>query len=248
MLKDNRRKFLKKVSGATGAVMVAPFLSAASCKSIPSKLKKYDHFTADELATNEEFWYQVKQAYTVSTNMVNLNNGGVSPSPKVVQDAVERYNQLSNEAPSYYMWRILDKNKEGLRVKLANLAGASSEEIAINRNASEALETVIFGLRLNRGDEVVLTKQDYPHVINAWKQRAHRDGIVLKMLSFDFPIEDKSAIISKFKNAFTSKTSWWMEHILLHMLTSKFLNWVVIILEQVCISGYVHLLEVGCYM
>jgi len=205
-LNDNRRKFLQKISGAAGALTFAPFLNTACSKKIQSNISEYKDWPADDLASHEEFWYQVKQACTVSTYMVNLNNGGVSPSPKVVQEAVERYNRLSNEAPSYYMWRVLERNREGLRKKLAELAGVSTDEIAINRNASEALETVIFGLRLNRGDEVVLTKQDYPNVINAWKQRALRDGIVLKFISFDFPIENKKEIAQKFTDAFTSKT------------------------------------------
>lgn len=206
MLNDNRRNFIKKVGGLTGALTFSPFLNPAKCNDFLEISQKYAHLSADELATNEDFWYQVKQAFTVSTNIVNLNNGGVSPSPKVVQDAVERYNKLSNEAPSYYMWRTLNRGKEGLRKKLANLAGVEPGTIAINRNASEALETVIFGLRLNRGDEVVLTKQDYPNVINAWKQRALREGIVLKFISFNFPIENKKEIVDQFKFAFSSKT------------------------------------------
>jgi len=206
MSNDNRRDFIKKVGSLTGALTFSPFLNPAKCNDFLEKNHNFSHLSADELASNEDFWYQVKQAFTVSSNIVNLNNGGVSPSPKVVQDAVERYNQLSNEAPSYYMWRTLNRGKEGLRKKLAKLAGVSPNTIAINRNASEALETVIFGLRLQRGDEVVLTKQDYPNIINAWKQRALRDGIVLKFLSFDFPIENKEEIVNRFKNAFSSKT------------------------------------------
>ncbi|MEL7124280.1 MAG: aminotransferase class V-fold PLP-dependent enzyme, partial [Bacteroidota bacterium] len=144
--------------------------------------------------------------YIGRNGIVNLNNGGVCPQPRVVQEAVERYNRLSNEAPSYYMWRTLDQGREPLRKKLAQLAGCSADELAINRNSSEALETVIFGLRLKAGDEVVLTKQDYPNMINAWKQRAHRDGIVLKWLNFEFPIEDDQMIVDEFVSAFTSKT------------------------------------------
>lgn len=169
-------------------------------------LEQAEGESVEEITTDETFWYQIQQAYTVSPNVTNLNNGGVSPSPKVVQEAVERYNRLSNEAPSYYMWRILDQGREPLRAKLAELAGCSPEEIAVNRNSSEALETVIFGLRLKAGDEVVLTKQDYPNMINAWKQRAHRDGIVLKWLSFDFPIEDDDQIVRAFAEAFTDRT------------------------------------------
>jgi selenocysteine lyase/cysteine desulfurase len=169
-------------------------------------LEKNAHRSPADCASDEEFWYYIQQAYTVSANIVNLNNGGVSPQPRVVQEAVERYNRLSNEAPSFYMWRTLDQGREPLRMKLAEIAGCSHDELAINRNSSEALETIIFGLRLKAGDEVVLTKQDYPNMINAWKQRAHREGIVLKWLNFDFPIEDKQLIINTFVNAFTPAT------------------------------------------
>lgn len=89
---------------------------------------------------------------------------------------------------------------------MANLAGCSVEELAFNRNSSEALETIIFGLRLKAGDEVVLTKQDYPNMINAWKQREKREGIVLKWINFEFPIEDQRFIVKKFEEAFTDKT------------------------------------------
>lgn len=206
MLSTNRRNFLQKLTGLAGVAAATPFFNTLQGRNLLDTIDAYQQASADELMTDETFWYQIKQAYTVSPNIMNLNNGGVCPQPRSVQEAVERYNRLSNEAPSYYMWRTLDAGREPLRGRLAELAGCDAEEIAINRNSSEALETVIFGLRLEPGDEIVLTKQDYPNMINAWKQREKRDGIVLKWLNFDFPIEDKDQIVSTFKKAFTSKT------------------------------------------
>lgn len=203
---SNRRKFIRHLTAAAGVAALPPFFDTAQGKSLLDVFVKNAHRNPDDCATDEDFWHYIRQAYTVSPAIINLNNGGVSPQPLVVQEAVERYNRLSNEAPSYYMWRILDQGREPLRERLAALAGCSPEELAIHRNTSEALETVIFGLRLKAGDEVVLTKQDYPNMINAWKQRAHRDGIVLKLLDFEFPIEDKQQIINQFARAFTSKT------------------------------------------
>jgi selenocysteine lyase/cysteine desulfurase len=181
-----------------------------------------------EAATNEDYWQVIQQGYTVNSNIINLNNGGVSPSPRVVQEAVERYNSLSNQAPSYYMWRILDQGREPLRKKLALLAGSSSEEIAINRNATEALNTVIYGLNFNKGDEIIGTKQDYPNMIHAWNQRALRDGIVYKQISFDFPIENDDAIVSAFEKAITPKTK------LLHV--THIINWVgqILPVQKIC--------------
>lgn len=203
---SNRRKFITKLAGLTGAVTLSSYFQSLQGQSLLASLDEARNRPLEDLVQDETFWYQVKQAYTVSPALLNLNNGGVSPQPLVVQEAVERYNRLSNEAPSYYMWRILDQGREPLRERLADLAGVSPDELAINRNSSEALETVIFGLRLKPGDEVVLTKQDYPNMINAWKQREHRDGIVLKWISFDFPIENEEEIVKKYAEAFTEKT------------------------------------------
>ena len=195
----SRRKFLSKITLASGVLLTKPY--GLDDRRYPETID------ADlDLTEDEDFWHQIKMAYSVSPAIVNLNNGGVSPQPKVVQDAVERYNKLSNETPSYYMWRVLDKGREAIRSRLAFIAGCSPDEIAINRNASEALETAIFGIRLNAGDEVVLTKQDYPNMINAWKQRAHRDGIVLKWINLDVPIEDEDEIASSYITAFSERT------------------------------------------
>lgn len=205
MIRD-RRNFLRSLAGLTGLAAAAPFFETPAGRRLLHTFEQSRDRSALDCARDETFWRQVKMAYTVSPGMVNLNNGGVSPQPRVVQEAVERYNRLSNEGPSYYMWRVLDKGREPLRTNLAALAGCSPEEIAVNRNTTEALETVIFGLRLRAGDEVVLTRQDYPNMINAWKQRAHRDGVVLRWLNFEFPSEDEQTLVDAFVNAFNERT------------------------------------------
>jgi selenocysteine lyase/cysteine desulfurase len=201
-----RRKFIQYTG--LGSATLLPFVSWAKAREVFDK-DGFSDLCSNALTNttnDEEFWYQVRMAYTINPNLINLNNGGVSPAPKIVQEALTRYNNLVNEGPSYYMWRILDQGREPLRLKLADLAGCSEEEIAINRNASEALETIIFGLPLKQGDEVILTKQDYPNMINAWKQRELRDGIVLKWLNFDLPIENKEEIASAYAAQFTDRT------------------------------------------
>jgi selenocysteine lyase/cysteine desulfurase len=119
---------------------------------------------------------------------------------------MKHYYDVSNEGPSYFMWRVIDQGREPLRKNLARLAGCDAEEIALHRNASEALETVIFGIDLKPGDEVVLTKQDYPNMIGAWKQREKRDGIKLVWINLELPSEDDNYLVQQYTNAFTPKT------------------------------------------
>ncbi|MCB0677662.1 MAG: aminotransferase class V-fold PLP-dependent enzyme, partial [Saprospiraceae bacterium] len=202
-MEPKRRRFLRQLATTAGALTFTPFLQTAAGRDLLSALEEYERFPADRLAVDETFWRQVRQAYTVSPTVLYLNSGGVCPQPKVVQEAVERYNRLSNEGPAFYMWQVLDKGREPLREKLADLAGCSPDEIAVNRNASEALETVIFGLPLTAGDEVVLSRYDYPNMINAWKQRELRDGIRLNWIDLDLPMEDDEAIVQRYAAAFT---------------------------------------------
>jgi len=204
-MSTSRRSFVSQSSAAVaGAFSLPAFLSASPAPALTlphSSLKSPDAWARDE-----DFWSWVKAGYTVSPNLLNLNNGGVSPQPKVVQDAHIRFYEYANEAPSYYMWRILDQGREALRGKLADLAGCSPEEIAINRNATEGLNTVIFGLNLKAGDEVILTRQDYPNMLNAWKQREKRDGIKLNFLNLDLPQENDDYFVQQYVRAFTPRT------------------------------------------
>jgi len=216
MMTNDRRIFLKQAATLAGAFSVNSLFNQVHAADWQKASQKVKHLSDEQVAEDEDFWRVIQQSYTVNPNIIILNNGGVSPSPLVVQQAVERYNQLSNEGPSY-MWRILDQGREPLREKLANLAGTLPDEIAVNRNATESLNTIIYGLDLKRDDEVIGTKQDYPHMIQAYRQRAMREGIVYKQLSFDFPIEDDEQIVKAFEDTITSKTK------LLHV--THIINW-----------------------
>ena len=203
---SSRRSFLQKAGAASATALLSSLTKPAWSKNLERVIRDAENFSPDDLATDEEFWYYIQQSFTVSPSIINLNNGGVSPAPKTVQDAMKRYYDYSNEAPSYYMWRILDQGREKLRTNLASLAGCSAEEIAINRNSSEGLETIIFGLQLKAGDEVVAAKQDYPNVVNAWKQREARDGIKINWINLELPSEDENYLVKQYVNAFTPKT------------------------------------------
>jgi selenocysteine lyase/cysteine desulfurase len=229
---NDRRTFLKQTAALAGAFSANSLFHQAHAAEWRSASARIANLSPELAAQDEDFWSVIQRAYSVNPNLINLNNGGVSPAPIVVQQAVERYNQLSNEGPSYYMWRILDQGREPLREKLAQLAGVQPGEIAINRNSTEALNTIIYGLDLKAGDEVVGTKQDYPNMIEAYRQRAAREGIVYKQISFDFPIEDDNQIVKAYEAAMTPRTK------LLHV--THMINWVGQTMPVARISAMAH--------
>lgn len=202
-----RRDFVKQLAVLGGAFSTTSLFHQAHAAEWQQAEKRVAHLSPQAAATDEDYWATIQRAFpAAASNIIILNNGGVSPSPLVVQEALERYNQLANQGPSYYMWRIMDQGREPLREKLALLAGTAPDEIAINRNATEALNTIIYGLNLKAGDEVIGTLQDYPNMIQAWRQRADREGIVYKQLSFDFPIENDDTLVQAYEKAITPRT------------------------------------------
>jgi selenocysteine lyase/cysteine desulfurase len=238
-MSQNRRLFVKRVAALAGAFSVNSLFSQTQAAEWQAVEKRVRHLSPQQVATDEDYWSVIQRAYPASSsNIIILNNGGVSPPPLVVQQAVERYNAFANQGPSYYMWRIMDQGREPLREKLALLAGTSPEEIAINRNATEALNTVVYGLDLKAGDEVVGTLQDYPNMIQAWRQRAQREGIVYKQLSFDFPIENDEQMVQAFEKAITPRTK------ILHV--THVINWVgqILPVQKICRMAHKRGVEV----
>ncbi|MBL7803636.1 MAG: aminotransferase class V-fold PLP-dependent enzyme [Saprospiraceae bacterium] len=223
---SSRRGFIRRTAALLGGIALHQDVFAAFNISAPPA-------GANVSAGNDDdFWRQIRLAYGASPTLINLNNGGVSPAPRATMDALDYYNRMCNEAPSYYMWRVLDQDREPLRESLAILGGAETDEVAINRNATEALNSIIFGLDFQPGDEVVLSKYDYPNMIHAWKQREKRDGIKLVWVDLELPSEDEEYMVQAFTSKFTAKTR------LVHV--THLINWCGQILPVRAIADRAH--------
>jgi selenocysteine lyase/cysteine desulfurase len=202
---SHRRHFIRNASLLSTALLSGIFQPAWS-RNLERHLKEADGISPADMADDDDFWYAIREAFVLPPNIVNLNSGGVSPAPRIVGDAMKQNFDYINQAPSYYMWRGLDQGRESLRINLAIQAGCDPGELAINRNASEGLDTVIKGLSLQRGDEVVLCRQDYNHAIFSWEQRAQRDGIKLVYIDLKLPSDDEAYMVQQYVSAFTPKT------------------------------------------
>ncbi len=199
----SRRHFLGSAAAALGASQFPAF--KASATEIARDLARHPGSPADT-AADEAFWGEVARAFTVDRTLVNLNNGGVSPSPTFVQDAMKRHLDYSNEAPTYTMWKILEPQREGVRARMAREWGVDAEEVAFTRNASEGLQICQFGYDLAPGDEVLTTTQDYGRMLTTFRQRERREGIVMRQIRIPVPAEDPAEVVRLFEEAITPKT------------------------------------------
>jgi selenocysteine lyase/cysteine desulfurase len=208
MTSYSRRRFLGAIglpAAAAAVAVLADPTSAARALAAANKLPAAA-LPPNAVAGDEDFWAEVGRAFTVDRSLVNLNNGGVSPAPGFVQDAMKRHLDYSNEAPAYTMWRVLEPQREAVRARLARAFACDTEEVALTRNASESLQICQFGFDLPRGAEVLTTNQDYPRMITTFKQRVRREGIVLNQFSIPTPAEDDDEIVDLFERNITPRT------------------------------------------
>src|SRR5437899_4065930 len=197
-----RRRFLETVLAAGAGI---PALKDDGLDRLLGVVHGADGRLPGDVARDEDFWLGIQQAFTVDRTLIPLHTGGVSPSPGVVKEAMRRYVEYSNTAPVYTMWQVLEPEIESVRRRLAASFGCDPEEMAITRNASEALEIVQLGLPLERGDEVLTTTQDYPRMLTTWHQRERREGIVVKEISFPVPPPSQDDLAERIERAITPK-------------------------------------------
>lgn len=199
----DRRRFITSMLGASVAL---PSFNSRAFSTIFGADDIVRHKSPLQAADDESYWAQIQRAFDDDRTIVNLNNGGVSPTPTHVLESMFRDLKWSNQIPVWTMWQDLEPRIESVRRQLADMFGCDAEEMAVTRNASEANETMILGLDLKRGDEVIITNQNYGRMMTTWDQRARREGIVVKKISFKVPPPSDAYIEDQFRAAITPRT------------------------------------------
>src|SRR5262244_286607 len=208
-MKENnrsRRSFLSFAGKGLGLAALSSSTVASLLKQIEAATKSIAHLTVEQAAMDEDYWATIQNAFTVTRGIVNLNNGGVSPSPRIVTEALVRYIWQQEDATAFTMWELLEPQSETIRTGLAEMFGCDREEIAITRNASESLEILLMGMDFKPGDEILTTTQDYPRMLTTLRQRERREGLVLKLVQIPIPPKNLDEITAAFEKGITSRT------------------------------------------
>ncbi len=201
----SRRQFLNRIIASTGGAFI--IMKTDALARVTEAVGNLDQsLSASETAGNEDFWTSIQSAFDVDRTLINLNNGGVSPSPTVVMNAMKRNLDYSNQAPSYFMWQHVEPKIETVREKLALVFGCDKEEIAITRNTSESLQNIQQGLNYKPGDEILTTTQDYPRMLTTFNQMERRFGLKVTKVKYPAPLINKNDYVNALANGITPNT------------------------------------------
>lgn len=114
----------------------------------------------------------LEQEFPLNPDIYYLNHAAVAPWPQRTVDAVLQFanENLHRGAADYPGWL---KTEQDLRNKLMRMIGANStRNIALQKNTSEGLSAIAYGLTWQAGDKVVITDQEFPSNRIVWESLA----------------------------------------------------------------------------
>src|SRR5438067_11360236 len=202
----SRRDFLSLAGKTLGLAAFSSATIGSLLRNVQAATNSVAHLSPEEAATDEDYWATIQKSFSVMRGIINLNNGGVSPNPRIVTEALVRYIWEQEDATAYTMWQILEPQCETIRTGLAELLGCDREEIAITRNASESLEILLMGMDFKSGDEILTTTQDYPRMLTTLRQREKRENLKLKLIQIPIPPKNLNEIAAAFAKGITDRT------------------------------------------
>ena len=212
----DRRNFAVRTAGALSALALAPANALTRQLDAMWSVRAWAdreldaraaNTNADALAEDETFWAEVRKGYALHDSVLNLDNGWTNPTPRAAVDALIRGAQQLEALPAEELPRMWDQiSTTTVRAALAQAMGVPSAEIAMVRNATEALDTVLLGIPLKAGDEIVCSAHDYYAMLDALEQRRARDGVVLRMIRPPIPLPSLAAVAELYEAAIGPRT------------------------------------------
>lgn len=213
----NRRQFILQTAGELGVMMpLSARVVAGRIQAqvrvrtwLESELASRGPLPAPEqLAEDEPFWARVREAYDLNPDVVNLDHGWTNPAPRTAVDELARQARALEALPAEELNRLFFEgaSRNTIREALAQTMGVPAQEIALVRNATEALDTVLLGVPLRSGDEIVCSAHDYFAMLDALEQRQARAGVVLRMVRPPVPAPSLDALAEMYQAAIGSRT------------------------------------------
>src|SRR5678815_870221 len=166
-----------------------------------------DSRSDDVVAHDESYWARVRRLYALQSDVLNLDNGWTNPAASSsIEDLVRNARRLEGLPAEHLpgMWDNISTTR--LRSSLARAMKVPDSEIALVRNATEALDSVLLGYKLDRTDEIACSTHDYYAMLDALEQRKARDGVVLKFIDPPIPAASMADIVALYGKAITSRT------------------------------------------
>ncbi len=207
---SSRRRFLQRLALGSAGLAASPLLPTWISASEKVKEGGPGHDTAWSTEAlgraGEDYWEAIRERFLIRPGLIPMNAANLCPAPREVVEATEAAGRDVDGDVSFQNRATYDELREGLREGIAGYLGVGEGEIALVRNTSEANNTIVWGVPLEPGDEVVVFDQNHATNNVAWDVRAARDGIVVRRAAVPETVDGPEELLAPFLAAFSPRT------------------------------------------
>jgi L-cysteine/cystine lyase len=149
----------------------------------------------------------IRAQIPATREVIYLNTGWAGPMPRPVMEAIGQTFQRESlggpTAPPLLEQRL--QMLQRARAAVAELLGATAEEISLQQNTTEGINIVLNGLDLSPGDELITCNMEHSSVIVPCYYARDRRGLNLRIVELDRE-DSPEQILDKFARAMSPRT------------------------------------------
>lgn len=202
----SRRSFARLLALSGSAALLPDVALASGARSFDELGVANEPLPPTPAEPDEAFWRSVRAKFLVPRNVAFMNAANLCPMPLPVLQAMERNARSYEVSPSPEARSKLMAGREESRRLLAEALRATPEEIVLTRNTTEGNNFVSSGLTLGAGDEVIISSDNHPSNLAAWRQKAARFGFTVVTVDPPAAHPGTEGYVDIFTRAFTPRT------------------------------------------
>ena len=144
--------------------------------------------------------------WSLDSSITFLNHGSFGACPRKVQNFQADLRRQMESEPVRFFTRELPALLDRARAELAQFVGADAAQMAFVTNTTEAVNAVLRSLKLDSGDEILITNHGYGACINACRFVADRAGANVVTAELPYPLDDPEQVVDAIVSKVTDRT------------------------------------------
>jgi isopenicillin-N epimerase len=149
---------------------------------------------------------QLADRWLLDPEVVFLNHGSFGAAPKAVLEEQSRIRLQIEREPLIFFDHDYLRELDQARGVLAEFLGAVTEDLVFVANATTGVNTVLRSLRLEPGDELLVTDHEYNACRNAVEAVAADSGAEVVVASIPFPLSSEEQVVDAILERISERT------------------------------------------